>query len=59
MSIKNMKWPGQVFKGQGHYGKVKSRSHYDSVHLHPLPNVHTMYEHPTPYSFRDMAGTRF
>ena len=25
----------QDFKGQGHYDKVKSRSHYDVAHLHP------------------------
>ena len=28
--------PGQDFIGQGHYGKVKSRSHHDEVHLHPV-----------------------
>ena len=25
----------QEFKGQGHYDKVKSRSHHDAAHLHP------------------------
>ena len=28
--------PGQDFIGQGHYGKVKSRSQHDVAHLHPL-----------------------
>ena len=28
--------PGQDFIGQGHYGKVKSRSHHDNAQLHPL-----------------------
>ena len=49
----------QDFKGQGHYGKVKSRSHHDVAHLHPLTNVPTKYQLPTPYSFRDIAQTRF
>ena len=52
-------WPGQDFIGQGHYGKVKSRSHHDVAHLHPLTNDPTMYQLPTPYDFRDMARTRF
>ena len=30
--------PGQNFKGQGHYSQVKSRSHHDAAHLHPLTN---------------------
>ena len=38
--------------------KVKSRSHYDVAHLHPLTNVPTMYQLPTRYSFRDIAQTR-
>ena len=50
---------GQNFKGQGHYGKVKSRSHHDVAHLHPLSNVRTKYQLPTPYGFRDIAQTRF
>ena len=29
----------QDFKGQGHYDKVKSRSHHDAVHLQPLTNT--------------------
>ena len=47
--------------GQGHYGKVKvkSRSHHDITHLHPLTSVHTKYQLPTPYGFRDIARTRF
>ena len=31
------------FKGQSHYGKVKSRSH-DIAHLHSLANFHTKYQ---------------
>ena len=27
--------PGQDFRGQGHYGKVKSRSHHHVAHLQP------------------------
>ena len=49
----------QDFKGQGHYNKVKSRSHHDVAHLHPLTNVPTKYQLPTPYGFRDIARTRF
>ena len=37
----------QDFKGQGHYDKVKSRSHHDAAHLQPLTNVPTKYELPT------------
>ena len=33
--------PGQDFIGQGHYGKVKSRSHHDVAHLHLLAIVPT------------------
>ena len=33
----------QHFKGQGHYDKVKSRSHHDAAHLQPLTNVPTMH----------------
>ena len=51
--------PRQDFIGQGHYGKVKSRSDHDAAHLHPLTNVATTYQLPTPYSFRDIARTRF
>ena len=39
--------------------KVKSRSHHDVAHLHPLTNVPTKYQLPTPYSYRDIARTRF
>ena len=51
--------PGQDFIAQGHYGKVKSRSHHDVAHLHALTNVPTKYQLPTPYGFRDVARTRF
>ena len=49
----------QDFKGQGHYDKVKSRSHHGAAHLQPLTNVPTKYQLPTPYGFRDIARTRF
>ena len=39
--------------------KVKSGSHHDAAHLQPLTNVPTKYQLPTPYSFRDIARTRF
>ena len=39
--------------------KVKSRSDHDVVHLHPLTNVPTKYQLPTPYGFRDITRTRF
>ena len=39
--------------------KVKSRSDYDVAHLHPLTNIPTKYQLPTPYSFRDIARIRF
>ena len=45
--------------GQGHYGKVKSRSDHDVAHLHPLTNIPTKYQLPIPYGFRDIARTRF
>ena len=41
----------QDFIGQGHYGKVKSRSHHDVAHLHPPTNVPTKYQLPTPCGF--------
>ena len=50
---------GQNFEGQGHYGKVKSRSHHDIAHLQPAINVPTKYQLPTPYAFRDIAQRRF
>ena len=39
--------------------KVKSRSDHNNAHLHPLANVATKYQLPTPYGFRDIARTRF
>ena len=39
--------------------KVKSRSHHDVAHLHSLTNIPTKYKLPTPYSFRNIAQTRF
>ena len=49
----------QDFKGQGHYDKVKSRSHHDVAHLQPLTNGPTKRQLPSPYGFRDLARTRF
>ena len=49
----------QDFIGQGHYAKVKSTSDHDVAQLHPLTNVPTKYQLPTPYGFRDIARTRF
>ena len=45
----------QDFKGQGHYDKVKSRSHHDAAHLQPLTNVPIKHQLPAPYSFQDIA----
>ena len=39
--------------------KVKSRSDHDVAHLQPLTNIPTKYQLPTPYSFQDIARTRF
>ena len=39
--------------------KVISRSDHDVAHLHPLTNIPTKYQLPTPYSFRDIAGQDF
>ena len=39
--------------------KLKSRSHYDIAHLHPLTNVPIKYQLPTSYGFWDIAQTRF
>ena len=39
--------------------KVKSMSHHDVAHVHPLTNVPTKYQLPTLYRFRDIARTRF
>ena len=39
--------------------KVKSRSHHDVAHLHPLTNVPSKYQLPTPHGFQDTARTRF
>ena len=37
------------FIGQGHYGKVKSRSHYDIEHLHPLTNIQVSTFYTLPF----------
>ena len=39
--------------------KVKSRSHHDVAHLHPLTNVPTKYQLSTLYGFRDTGRTNF
>ena len=51
--------PGEDFKGQGHYSKVKSRSHHDTAHLQPVTNVPAKYQLPTPYGCQNIAQTRF
>ena len=38
--------------------KVKSWSEHDVAHLHPLTNVPTKYQLPTPYGFPDIAQAR-
>ena len=48
--------PGQDFQTQGHYGKVKSRSDHDVAQLHPLTNVPTKYQLPTPYASEIQPG---
>ena len=35
--------------------KIKSRSHHDVAHLHPLTNVPIKYQLHTPYGSRDRA----
>ena len=49
----------ELWFGCFEYSKVKSRSDHDVAHLHPLTNVPTKYQLPTPYGFRDIARTRF
>ena len=39
--------------------RSKSRSHHNIAHLQPPTNIPTKYQLPTPYSFRDIARTRF
>ena len=50
------KWPGQEFKLMVTVTrlKVKSRSHHDVAHLHPVSNVLTKCQLPTPYSFSEI-----
>ena len=49
----------QDFQTQCQCDTVKSRSHHDVAHLHPLTNVPTKYKLPTPYGFCDTAWTNF
>ena len=51
--------PGQDFQTEGHYSKVKSRSHHDTAHLHPQTNVPIKYQLLTPYNLGDTAWTNF
>ena len=39
--------------------KVKSWSDHDVAHLHPLTNVPSKYQLPTPHDFRDIARQDF
>ena len=32
---------------------------HDTAHLHPLTNVPSKYQLPTPHGFRDIARVRF
>ena len=50
--------PDKILQVKVTTAKVKSRSH-DVAHLHPLTNVPTKYQLPTPYSCWDIAQTRF
>ena len=54
-------YPGQDFIGQGHYGKVKGQIKVTLGCCTPttLTHVSTKYQLPIPYSFRDIARTRF
>ena len=45
--------------GQGHYDKIKSRSHHDVAHLQPLTNVSPKYQLPARCDFKDITRTRF
>ena len=56
------RYHGQDFQIQGQCGKVKFQikvTHHDVVHLHPLTNVPTKDQLPTPFSFSDTAWTNF
>ena len=35
--------PAQILKGEGHYSKVKQRSHHDFANLNPQTDVATGY----------------
>ena len=39
--------------------KFKLRSHHDVTHLHPLTNVPTKYQLPTPCGFQDLSRQDF
>ena len=39
--------------------RSNQKLHHDVAHLHPLTNVPTKYQLPTPYGFRDIDRTRF
>ena len=36
-----------------------ARSDHDVAHLHPLTNVPSKHQLPTPHGFQDIARTRF
>ena len=58
-SLRQTQRCNKILKVKGQRSKVKSRSHHDAAHLHPLTNVPTKYQVPTPYRFRDKARKRF
>ena len=53
--------PGQNFKGQGHYGKIKDqiKVNHKVAYLQPLTSSATRCQLPKPYGFQDIARTRF
>ena len=39
--------------------KVKSRSHHDAAHLHPLANVSTKYQLPAPITVSEIKPGQY
>ena len=51
--------PGKTLKVTTARSKVKSRLHHDIAHLQTPTNAPNKYQLPTPYSFQNIAQTRF
>ena len=51
--------PDKILKLMVARPKVKSRSHHDVAHLHPVTIVPTKYQLSIPYGFQDIAQTGF